>query len=196
MSGKKMLGIGLMLILLSGIGIDGSYAQQSKSGQAYVVDPELCALMLRKGKESFSRARYNEARDYFRKAVQADPNSQKAWSYYDLAQMYSVAEQFKNHGRIVQSTAPAPEQTAELTPPQPAPPTSVQAAPALKPTKVKEKIPPAKKEKPGTKEIPQAATEQKKVEPVPTTPAPAKPTPAPTPTPAPGGIKIQKDEGC
>jgi outer membrane biosynthesis protein TonB len=183
MQKKITLRIVLMLVLFSVIGLEGAYAQQSKSGQAYTLDPEVCALMLRKGKESFARARYNEAKDLFRKAIQADPTSQKAWSYYDLAQMYSVAEQFKNHGRIVQSSAPTPEKTAESLQPQPAP----VVTPAVQPEKVKRKPMPAKKEKPVGKEKPAPSAEPKKVDPA---------QPAPAPTPAPGGFKILKDEGC
>ncbi len=186
---KNFLLIGLMLILISGIGIDGSYAQQTSSGQAYAVDPELCALMLRKGREAFLRGKYTEAKDLFRKAVQADPNSQKAWSNYDLAQMYSVAEQFKNHGRIVQSTAPAPEETAVM----PQPPSPV-VAPSAPPAKEKGKMIPAKKEKP-VKEKGTAPSETKKVEPAKAGPPAPVPAP-PAPTPAPGGFKILKDEGC
>jgi len=67
MAGKKIVGIGLMLVLFGTIGFDGSFAQTSKGGSAYSVDPELCALMLRKGKESFSRAHYTEAKELLRK---------------------------------------------------------------------------------------------------------------------------------
>jgi hypothetical protein len=187
---KKIVLIGMALFILSGSGFGMTYAQSTQSGQAYTVDPELCALMLRKGREAFSRARYGEARDFFRKAVQADPASQKAWSNYDLAQLYAVAEQFRNHGRIIASTAPPPEQAAELTPAPAAPVTPV----------VKKKPGPAKKEKSAPKEKPQTPSEPKKVEPGPA--VPAKPSPAPVPvsppapTPAPGGFKILKDEGC
>ena len=194
---KKIVLIGMAFLFLGGLGFERAYPQSTQSGQAYTIDPELCALMLRKGKEAFSRARYGEARDFFRKAVQADPTSQKAWSNYDLAQLYTVAEQFKNHGRIITSTAPAPEQTAELTPAPAAPvaPTPAPAAPG-----VKQKPAPAKKEK----SAPAAVKE--KVAPVPETKKPAEPAkpavtaPAPpatpTPAPKPGGAKILHDEGC
>lgn len=194
MSKKNILLIGLVLFLINGIGIEGSYAQQTQSGQAYTVDPELCALMLRKGREAFSRGKYTEAKDLFRKAIQADPNSQKAWSNYDLAQMYSVAEQFKNHGRIIQSTAPAPEETAGM----PQPPSPV-VAPATPPAKEKGKTVPAKKEKP-VKEKGPAPSETKEVEPAkagpPTGQPSGPPIPAPSPTKPPGGAKILNDEGC
>jgi outer membrane biosynthesis protein TonB len=194
-----------------------AYSQGSSAGQAFPVDPDGSALMLRKGKESFSRARYGEAREYFRKAIQADPHSQKAWSYYDLAQLYTVAEQFKNHGRIVASTAPPPEQTAEPAPAPPAPPMAPgapakeKAAPIPeKAAPVKEKAAPAKTEKPAAtapKEKAASPEVKKPVEPTkPTVSAPAAPaTPAapaappaapPTPTKPPGGAKIMHDEGC
>lgn len=182
-----------------------AYSQGTSGGQAYAVDPDSSALMLRKGKEAFSRARYGEAKDYFRKAIQADPNSQKAWSYYDLAQLYTVAEQFKNHGRVVASTAPAPEETAApslAAPAAPLPPVAPTAAP------VKEKAAPAKKEKPAAPAVkekaPPPAEVKKPAEPAkPAVSAPAPPpapaapaAPAPAPTKPPGGAKILHDEGC
>jgi hypothetical protein len=178
---KNFLIIGLIFILFLVLGVHESQAQGSPSGQAYSVDPELSALMLRKGKESFTRGRYTEAKELFRKAIMADPNSQKAWSYYDLAQMYSVAEQFKNHGRIVQSSAPPAEQTAEMT--QPPTPVLTPPSPA---TQEKGQGIAAKKGKPAVKKKAPATQETPKAE----------PTPPGTPTPAPGGMKILKDEGC
>jgi hypothetical protein len=203
-----------LLVVLMGMAIAWggwtlpAHSQGTAAGQAYPLDPETSALMLRKGKESFSRARYGEAKDYFRKAIQADPNSQKAWSYYDLAQLYAVAEQVKNHGRVVASTAPAPEQTAELTaapPAAPIPPKAAPVAPLIAPAK--EKAAPVKKGKtaPAVKEKPTPSTEVKKPgEPAkPAVSAPAPPaTPAtpstapPAPTKPPGGAKILQDEGC
>jgi hypothetical protein len=179
-----------------------AYSQGTSAGQAFPVDPDNSALLLRKGKEAFSRARYGEAKEYFRKAIQADPHSQKAWSYYDLAQLYTVAEQFKNHGRVVTSTAPAPDQTAELATPAPAPPASP-TAPMTMPAK--EKAAPIKKEKPAAPAVKEKtappAEVKKPAEPTkPAVSAPAPPAapaaPTPAPTKPPGGAKILQDEGC
>ena len=190
MFGKTFVIIGLMFLLITGLGFRESQAQGPQSGQAYSLDPELCALMLRKGKESFSRARYGEAKDFFRRAIQADPNSPKAWSHYDLAQMYSVAEQFKNHGRIVQSSAPTAEQISEAT----QPPSPVLTTPPPLPAKEKTKTIPAKKEKKEktVKEKKSIPSEPPKAE----TAKPEAPKPIPAPAPTPGGFKILKDEGC
>jgi Tfp pilus assembly protein PilF len=46
-------------------------------------DKELCARMLRFGNEAYARGKYLDAKEYFRKAVKADPTSLKAWRYYD-----------------------------------------------------------------------------------------------------------------
>ncbi|HMK66095.1 MAG TPA: hypothetical protein VK564_09890 [Thermodesulfobacteriota bacterium] len=169
-----------VLLLLCGVAYDHTFAQQTQA------NPEQSALMVRKGQEAFSRGRYNEAKDYFRKAVQADPGSQRAWSNYDLAQLYAVAEQFKNHGRIIQSTAPSPEATEALPPPVVAPlPSSAKdkgkSATVKMATPIKEKGAPP--------------TERKKSEPTQTAPEGSTPTSSP-PSPAPGGMKILKDEGC
>lgn len=191
----KIFGIILGFCLLISGGTTDLYGQQPLSNPSFSVDPELCALMLRKGKESFSRARYGEAKGLFRKAVQADPTSQTAWSYYDLAQMYAVAEQFKNHGRLVQSSAPAPEQTADLIQPQPVSPSLTPPSPA----KDKEKAGAVKKDKASGKEKTTAPAEIKKPEPPKPAPGsqPAAPSvPAPSPTKPPGGAKILHDEGC
>ncbi len=206
MAEKKLFVLGLAIILLMGWGLEWAYAQTSGTGQTLQVDPERCALMLRKGQESFSRSKYSEAKDFFRKAVQADPTSQKAWSYYDLSLFYTVGEQYKNHGKIVLSSAPPVEATQELASPK---------APAVDGATLFDKmlkgkaIPPAGKgkpypapevKKPGAKEKPYPAPGIKKPaepkKPAVTAPsAPAAPV-TPAPAPAPGGFKILKDEGC
>jgi len=64
-------------------------------GENVCVDKELCALMLRAGKEAFERGKYIEARSFFKKAVQADVNSEKAWRWYNITLSYALAEQSK-----------------------------------------------------------------------------------------------------
>ena len=217
MTGKKLFILGLAIFLFSGWGLEWANAQTSGAGQAIQVDPDRSALMVRKGQESFSRSKFNEAKEFFRKAVQADPTSQKAWSYYDLSLFYTVGEQYKNHGKVVLSSAPQPEATQET-----APPTAPAVAEGTLPGKtLKGKaVPPARKEKPypapelkkpGAKDKPYPAPELKKpAEPKkPTVTAPAPPTlpaktapaaPAPAVPPAvkppAGGAKILQDEGC
>lgn len=60
--------------------------------KSYQPDKALCAKMIAAGKESYSRGRYLDAKNYFRKAVEADPGSQKAWHYYDQAVIFALAE--------------------------------------------------------------------------------------------------------
>jgi len=106
----------VMLSIMAGIvmGMNTGLIQKAAADEKGHQDTDRCAFLIRKGKESFSRARYGEAKEHFRQAIQADPASSKAWSYYDLSMIYTVAEQFKNHGRVVTSTAPPPEETATL----------------------------------------------------------------------------------
>ena len=208
MTGRKLFILGLAIFLFSGLSLEGATAQTS-------VDPERSALMLRKGQESFSRSKFNEAKDFFRKALQADPTSQKAWSYYDLSLFYTVGEQYKNHGKIILSSAPQLEAAQEPAPGKtPAADDLTLTGKMLKgkaapPAKKEKPYPAPEVKKPGAKDKPYPAPELKKpVEPkkpaitAPVTPtppaktAPAAPVPSPTPAPTPGGSKSSKDEGC
>lgn len=65
------------------------YAEEPK---LFVPDKALCAKMLRLGKESYSRGKYLDAKEYFRKAVQADPGSEVAWRHYDQTVIFGLAE--------------------------------------------------------------------------------------------------------
>jgi len=214
MTGKKIILLGLAIFLFTGWSLEWANAQTSGAGQAFQMDPERSALLLRKGQESFSRSRFNEAKDFFRKAVQADPTSQKAWSYYDLSLFYTVGEQYKNHGKIVLSSAPQTEAAQEPAPSK---------SPAVDESTLTGKMPKGKAAPPASKEKPYPAPEVKKPsvkdkpypapeikkpaepkKPVVTAPAPPTPPaktapaapPTPAPAPAPGGFKILKDEGC
>jgi hypothetical protein len=178
----------LCLFLAMGAWADYALSQTAKPGVLCPPDTELCALMLRKGNESFSRARYGEAKDYFHKAVLADPSSQKAWSYYDLALMYTVAEQFKNHGKIVQSTAPQPEAAIEPAAKEP-------VAPKAKVPKARVSPAPGS-QSPSPLPEPAGKAPVEKAKPAPPAPATVAPAPAPAPVKPPGGAKILHDEGC
>ena len=191
MTGKKLFIVGLAFFLFGGWGLEWANAQTSGAGQAIQVDPERSAMLVRKGQESFSRSKFNEAKDFFRKAVQADPTSQKAWSYYDLSLFYTVGEQYRNHGKIVLSSAPQLEAAQEAPPTAPAVAKETLTGKMLKGKTVS----PARKEKPypapelgelGAKEKPYPAPELKKpAEPKkPAVTAPAPPTPPAKSAPA------------
>lgn len=44
-------------------------------------DKDYCATMIRHGQEAYQRGKYLDAKEYFRKALQADPSSAAAWAY-------------------------------------------------------------------------------------------------------------------
>ena len=64
-------------------------------------DQELCAKMLRFGQQSYTRGKYLDAKEYFRKAVQADPSSVSAWSYYDMAVVFALAEKVEKNSNLI-----------------------------------------------------------------------------------------------
>jgi len=97
-----------------------------------IPDEALCAKMMRFGQQSYERGRYLDAKAYFRKAVQADPNSVAAWRYYDMATIFALAEKVeKNTGLIAPDVSTRGETgRAEMAQPPPQPP---QPGPAKKP---------------------------------------------------------------
>ena len=64
-------------------------------------DKELCARMIRFGNEAYARGRYLDAKEYFRKAVKADPTSLKAWRFYDQAVIFGLAEKVEKNANLV-----------------------------------------------------------------------------------------------
>ena len=95
-------------------------AQEAK---AFVPDKALCAEMIRFGIQSYQRGKFLDAKEYFRKAVQADPASPLAWRHYDLSVISALAEKVnKDTGLIEPDVSPQGSSTAQASaPPPPAP---------------------------------------------------------------------------
>jgi hypothetical protein len=95
-------------------------AQEAK---AFTPDKALCAQMIRFGNQSYQRGKFLDAKEYFRRAVQADPASSLAWRHYDLSIISALAEKVnKNTGLIAPDVSPQGTSPAEASsPPPPAP---------------------------------------------------------------------------
>jgi hypothetical protein len=115
---SAMIGSVLAVFFLSwGVGL----AEEPKGA---IPDKALCAKMLRFGEEAYSRGKYLDAKEYFRKAVQADPTSQKAWGYYDLAAIFALAEKAEQNTELIAPGVSMRQEgstSAAPTPPAPAP---------------------------------------------------------------------------
>ena len=117
------------LFLLGLFLYDGSAPAGETKGAA--PDKVLCAKMLQFGKEAYLRGRYLDAKEYFRKALQADPTNTTAWQLYDQAVIFALAERVEKDSRLimpdasVRQEAPAAQQPApSAAPPASAPPVS------------------------------------------------------------------------
>jgi hypothetical protein len=86
------------------------------------------------------RGKYLDAKEYFRKALQADPASMNAWTYYDMTVVFALAEKVeKNSNLVLPDVSTRQEAAADLSSaPSPAP---SQATPAKKPAKAPAKMP-------------------------------------------------------
>jgi tetratricopeptide (TPR) repeat protein len=112
----------LFLLLLLSVPATVMAEEASQKG----VDKALCSEMIRHGQQAYQRGKYLDAKEYFRKAIQADPSSTAAWAYYDQAVIFALAEKVEKNANLVmpdtstrseqQTAAPAGE-----TPPPPKP---------------------------------------------------------------------------
>jgi len=109
----------------------------AEDAAASAPEKKQCAEMIRFGKQAYERGKYLDAKEYFRKAVQADPTSTAAWRHYDLAVIYALAEKVnKDNGLIapdVSPQGPAPKITTPEATAPPLPPPPPDPAPAKKP---------------------------------------------------------------
>jgi len=98
------------------------------------VDKEQCERMLRFGQEAYARGKYLDAKEFFRKAVQADPSSLKAWRYYDQAVLFGLAEKVEQNADLTfpsasRRTEGPPDTGGETSPPPPPPKPAMPAPP-------------------------------------------------------------------
>ena len=120
----------LMMFFLAGIG--GAGLSTGDSATAFAAeqspcppDKALCAKMIRAGQEYCERGKYKEAKEAFRRAVQADPHSARAWHFYDICFIYSYATELRNR--------PAPPQGATTADPSKSSKAPVTPTPTPKP---------------------------------------------------------------
>ena len=90
----------LVLFLFGALGAMGQFKGEIPLAIAGEQDPcipdkELCARMIRAGQEFCERGKYKEAKEHFRRAVQADPYSAKAWHFYNTCFIFSWAAELK-----------------------------------------------------------------------------------------------------
>jgi 3-mercaptopyruvate sulfurtransferase SseA len=62
-----------------------------------IPDDPLCARMVLLGRQAYLAGNYLDAKEFFRRAVQADPGSDLAWRYYDLATPFAIGEKLEKN---------------------------------------------------------------------------------------------------
>ena len=129
MNRKTLSMIGLFFLITLFFISNTALGEEPKSN---VPDKALCEKMIRFGKEAYLRGKYLDAKEYFRKAVQADPASQKAWRYYDLASVFALAEKVEKNAELITPGQSTREMTGTGTTSAP-PPAPTPAAPPKKP---------------------------------------------------------------
>ena len=82
----------MVISLFLTVPLFGPVQLSAEEAPKFVPNKLLCAQMIRFGQEAYQRGRFQEAKEYFRKATKADPDSKKAWRYYDQAVLFALAE--------------------------------------------------------------------------------------------------------
>jgi len=101
MNKKRGLGMVGLLTLLTSLVLIYPNQARTQERKLFIPDKALCAKMLRFGKEAYARGKYLDAKEYFRKAVQADPTSVVAWRYYDQAVIFALAQKVEKDPRFL-----------------------------------------------------------------------------------------------
>jgi tetratricopeptide (TPR) repeat protein len=116
---RAMLGLSLGTLLLSGLVFLPQNAAAADA-EPSAPDKALCTKMMQFGKQSYQTGRYLDAKEYFRKAIQADPSSSAAWEHYDLAVIHALAEKInKNTGLTAPDVSPGGPAQGVASPPPP-----------------------------------------------------------------------------
>ena len=128
---KAIVGFTLITFLFGG-GIFLTRQAVAQDSKAVVPDKALCAEMIRFGTQAYQRGKFLDAKEYFRKAVQADPDSNAAWTHYDLSVISALAEKLNKNTGLIAPDVSIQGQAASGSAPPPPPPAQ-QPAPKKKP---------------------------------------------------------------
>ncbi|OQX61765.1 MAG: hypothetical protein B5M55_08565 [Desulfococcus sp. 4484_242] len=93
----------------------------AEEARSSIPEKAQCARMMQAGKKSFQAGRYLDAKEYFRRALQADPSSAAAWEHYDLCVIHAVAEKINKKTGLISPDASAAGMQAPPPPPQQGP---------------------------------------------------------------------------
>ena len=114
----RILSSVIMVCLLTVVAFFPQSAVAEEPGR-FVPDKALCAKMIRFGKQAYERGKYLDAKEYFRKAVQADPTNQTAWEHYDMATIFGLAEKVEKNTDLVAPDSSTRERSGTVTPTPP-----------------------------------------------------------------------------
>ena len=117
---EGIFGFTLVIFLFVG-GIFLPLTASAEEAKAFVPDKALCADMIRFGTQSYQRGEFLDAKEYFRRAVQADPGSDVAWKHYDLTVISALAEKLNKDAGLIEPGASIQEQAATGSTPPPPP---------------------------------------------------------------------------
>jgi len=119
---NKSISFLISVMFLFALALISPYPCTAQDSSPSAPDKALCTKMLRFGKEAYQRGKYLDAKEYFRKAIKADPSSMEAWVFYDQSVIFALAEKVEKKANLVLPDTSTRKETTSLgTPPPPKP---------------------------------------------------------------------------
>ncbi len=90
-----------MFLLLISVFLFSLFSPVCGEEQAIHIDKPLYDKMIRFGLQEHKRKKYLNAKEFFKKAIVADPTSDIVWKYYDLSVVFALAEKVNNNQSLI-----------------------------------------------------------------------------------------------
>lgn len=116
---KRLL---LCILIVLFLAVSLAYLASAQGQVPQTPDKKTAEKMLRFGKEAYMRGKYEDAKAFFRKAIEADPTSQTAWIFYDLSAIMALGKKVEKQVDLL-ATAEVQAPQEEKAPASPAQPT-------------------------------------------------------------------------
>lgn len=119
---NKSISFLISLMFLFALVLMSPYPCAAQDSTPSPPDKALSSKMLQFGKEAYQRGKYLDAKEYFRKAIKADPSSMEAWVFYDQSVIFALAEKVEKKANLVLPDSSTRKETTSLGTPPPAEP--------------------------------------------------------------------------
>ncbi len=103
----------LCILIVLALAVSLAFLASAQGQISQVPDKKTFEKMMRFGKEAYLRGKYEDAKAFFRKAIEADPTSKTAWTFYDISSIMALGKKVeKQVDLLASSEVQIPEEKA------------------------------------------------------------------------------------